>query len=115
LEKVQLLWIFDEHFEKDDFLELMLDLNAIEDIESIVFVNLTSVEFQNQTTVQTNVLTIIPNSRVISEAVFGHDLGYPRIFLIGTSGRIEKVFTLEMISELDQPFHIISSLCNSIK
>lgn len=43
-------------------------------------------------------IIIIPNSKMLSEAVYGIEMGYPRIFLIDESGIIRSVIPEEFFS-----------------
>ncbi|MBK7339473.1 MAG: hypothetical protein IPQ10_07620 [Saprospiraceae bacterium] len=52
-------------------------------------------------------LTIIPNCKMLSEAVYGIELGVPRMFLIDQMGNIAKVFPAERFS---QPERILEEL-----
>lgn len=53
---------------------------------------------------------IIPNARILAEGAYAHDLGYPRLFIIGHDGMIDAILP----NSYFQGDHDLKSLLTSI-
>lgn len=53
---------------------------------------------------------IIPNSKIFGEMAYASDLGTPRIFVVGQSGKIKKVIPAEAFYNTADIFELIKSV-----
>lgn len=60
-------------------------------------------------------LILIPNSRMLSEAVYGVELGYPRVFIIDDTGIIRTVIPQEYFDNYGDHKGIIEKAVNKVR
>lgn len=46
---------------------------------------------------------VIPQSKLLGEAAFADELGYPRVFIVGKDGLVQKIFSAEMLEQNTVP------------
>ena len=79
-------------------------------IKIIFFVDDMKNELEYLTKEQVKNILIIPNSKMLSEAVYGVEIGVPRLFFLDEMGNVQKVFPTSFFTQIQKLFLALDQL-----
>lgn len=105
----QLLWFGQQQDLRAEVIQLLANLNESNQVNLHLFLDEKKSQIQDTTNLNLNKYSVVPNSSMLSQAVFGSELGHNRGFLIDPSGIITKVFVWKEIkAQIDPEEYIMS-------
>jgi len=103
----QLLWFSEMNQINDQWMIILKDVAKSNQLELHLFFN--DVKDQISENDQFSEFSIVPNSKMLSEAVFGSELKHNRAFLVDPSGIITKVFVAKELKAQSDPIQYMNT------
>lgn len=105
--KYQLLWFSERNAVDSKFHALLNELNNNDAFTLDIFLNDLKADISTDQNFADK--SVVPNSKMLSEAVFGSELKHNRAFLLDSGGIIVKVFIArELVAQSDMQAYIMS-------